>query len=141
MSEANVWWLLMALLVGAELVTGTFYLLMLALGTAAGALAAYAGAALPLQLAVAGAAGGASVALWHWRRMRQPAALQAGTDKNVNMDIGETVLVTQWEADGKASVNYRGAIWRVVLADDAVAAPGEHTITEVRGHHLVVKPL
>ena len=38
------WWLAAGVLVVAELATGTFYLLMLALGLAAGALAAHAGA-------------------------------------------------------------------------------------------------
>jgi membrane protein implicated in regulation of membrane protease activity len=140
-SDATVWWVLTALLVGAELVTGTFYLLMLALGAAGGALAAYAGLGQSVQLIAAGVLGGALVGLWHWRRSQQPRGPEASADKNVNMDIGSTVQVTQWEDGGKASVNYRGAIWRVVLAAGAAAAPGEHVITQVQGNHLVVKPL
>ncbi len=141
MSEASIWWLLAAALVGLELATGTFYLLMLALGMAGGALAAHWGAGLSLQLVVAGVLGSAAVALWHIKRTQQPKALEATMDKNVNLDIGESVQVTQWEAEGKANVSYRGAIWRAELAAGCAAAPGTHTIVEVRGSHLIVKPV
>ena len=40
MSDSTVWWILAGLLVSAELLTGTFHLLMLAIGLAAGAVAA-----------------------------------------------------------------------------------------------------
>ena len=65
MSEPMLWWLAAAILVAAELVTGTFYLLMLSLGLAAGALAAHAGLGTPLQLLCAALAGGGAVAFWH----------------------------------------------------------------------------
>ena len=41
MADATVWWLATGLVVLLELFTGTFYLLMLAVGLAAGALAAH----------------------------------------------------------------------------------------------------
>ena len=43
MSPAVLWWIATAVLVLAELTTGTFYLLMVSLGLAGGALAAQAG--------------------------------------------------------------------------------------------------
>ena len=45
-TTATFWWLAAGGLVIAELLSGSFYLLMLALGTAAGAVAAQAGLAL-----------------------------------------------------------------------------------------------
>ena len=42
---STVWWLITGGLVAAELATGTFYLLMLALGAAAAAVAAHLGLA------------------------------------------------------------------------------------------------
>ena len=61
LSNASVWWVAAGVAVAAELATGTFYLLMIALGMAAGALAAHAGAAQPVQLVVAAiVAGGAT---------------------------------------------------------------------------------
>ena len=53
MSEPVVWWLMAGAAVAVELLTGTFYLLMLALGLAAAALAAHAGMPVPVQLVVA----------------------------------------------------------------------------------------
>ena len=49
------WWIATAALVAAELATGTFYLLMLAVGTAASALAAHAGLGWNAQLIVGSA--------------------------------------------------------------------------------------
>ncbi|HNJ45700.1 MAG TPA: NfeD family protein, partial [Ottowia sp.] len=54
MADSTVWWIAAGLLVAAELLTGTFYLLMLAIGAAAGALAAHAGLSLSAQLVAGG---------------------------------------------------------------------------------------
>ena len=56
-NPATLWWLATGALVAAELATGTFYLLMVALGCAAGALAAHAGLATTPQLATAALVG------------------------------------------------------------------------------------
>ena len=39
MAESTIWWLLAGVAIGLELVTGTFYLLMVGIGLAAGAIA------------------------------------------------------------------------------------------------------
>ena len=44
MAESTVWWVLAGSAVALELLTGTFYLLMVAVGCAVGGLAALAGA-------------------------------------------------------------------------------------------------
>ena len=67
-SASTGWWLTAGVLVVAELATGTFYLLMLALGAAAGALAAHAGLGFTAQMAVAALLGGGAVVVWHQRR-------------------------------------------------------------------------
>ena len=61
MSDSTLWWLLAGFTVALELFTGTFYLLMLAVGLAAGALAAHAGLGLAGQLSVAAFVGSAAV--------------------------------------------------------------------------------
>src|SRR5688500_16392511 len=61
MAEPTVWWLLAGAAVAVELATGTFYLLMLALGMAAAAIAAHLGASIPLQLVTAAVVGGGAV--------------------------------------------------------------------------------
>ncbi|MES6050819.1 hypothetical protein U6S05_12095, partial [Cutibacterium acnes] len=69
MADSTVWWLLAGVAVAAELTSGTFFLLMLALGAAAGALAAHAGLGLSGQLVTAALVGGGAVAVWmRWRR-------------------------------------------------------------------------
>ena len=62
MSNPTFWWLLAGAMVALELFTGTFYLLMLAIGMAAAALAAHAGLGLTGQLLL-GAIGGLSRAV------------------------------------------------------------------------------
>lgn len=141
MAESTIWWLLAGAAVAVELVTGTFYLLMLAIGLAAAALAAHAGAALPAQLVVAGVVGGGAVAAWHLLRGRQPRSAAASANRDVNLDVGETVVVDAWNPDGTASVKYRGASWTVVLAPGAVAAAGPHRVTEVVGNRLIVEKI
>ena len=114
MAESTIWWLLAGGAVALELLTGTFYLLMFALGLAAAALAAHAGASFPVQLVAAAVVGGGAVAGWHVFRGRQPAAAAAGANRDVNLDVGESVHIDAWNADGTAQVKYRGAQWTVM---------------------------
>src|SRR5262245_62533450 len=90
-APSTMWWVIAGLLVAVELATGTFYLLMLALGAAAGGLAAHAGAALTTQLVTAAIIGGGAVTAWHLHRARQPAAPPAEANRDINLDIGTRV--------------------------------------------------
>jgi membrane protein implicated in regulation of membrane protease activity len=139
-SAATVWWIVAGVLVAVELATGTFYLLMLALGAAAGALAAHAGLGTSAQVVAAALLGGGAVVGWHLRRARQPIAEPAERNRDVNLDIGQPVHVAQWQADGTARVHYRGAAWSVRLAPGNTAAPGPHVIVAVQGSELSVAP-
>lgn len=141
MSDATLWWLAAGILVAAELVTGTFYLLMLALGLAAGALAAHAGLGVTAQVVVAALLGGGAVLSWHLWRRRHPPAPAAGANRDVNLDVGETVHIKAWTADGTAHVRYRGASWTArPKAGTPPGAAGAYRIVEVRGSQLVVEP-
>lgn len=138
MAQSTVWWLLAGTAIVLELLTGTFYLLMLAIGLAAGALAAHAGASLPLQLVAAALVGGTGVTVWHLRRDRRPRE-RATANPDVNLDIGETVQVHAWNEDGTATVRYRGANWTVVALEGSVHGTGAHRVREVVGSRLVVE--
>lgn len=139
MSESTIWWLLAGGAVALELVTGTFYLLMLAVGMIAGALAAHLGASVIVQIVVAALVGGGAVVAWHWKRSKSPKPAQANANPDVQMDIGETVHVEQWNADATASVKYRGAQWMVELADrDVAPQPGLFRVRKLNGNRLVV---
>ncbi len=141
MSESTIWWLLAGAAVAVELATGTFYLLMVALGLAAAAIAAHLGGSMAAQLITAAVVGSATVGFSHFARSRKPKDLPAGTNPDVNMDVGETVQVDDWQADGTALVRYRGAQWAVVQAAGGTSAAGAHRIREVIGSKLVVEKI
>jgi membrane protein implicated in regulation of membrane protease activity len=133
MSEYWLWWIMAAILVGAELVTGTFYLLALGIAFAFGGIGAWLGAAMPMQLLIAGVLAIAGIVLANrWRRRRGDPPELAG------LDVGQSVRVEAWQPDGTARVVYRGTRWNGVLASDVT--PRRHTmyIVGTRGSTLVL---
>ena len=139
-NASTVWWLAAGVLVAAELTTGTFYLLMLALGCAAGALAAHAGQPAVVQVLAAAVIGGGATAGWHLKRSRGPRPVAAERNRDVNLDIGSALHVPAWADDGSARVPYRGATWTVRLAHGGPPRPGPHVIVAVQGSELHVAP-
>jgi membrane protein implicated in regulation of membrane protease activity len=140
-SMATFWWVLAGAAVAVELATGTFYLLMIALGLAAGAIAAHLGLPVAMQTMVAATVGGGATAAWHWHRSRQPAQPVAARNRDVNLDISDHVHVDAWTAEGTARVQHRGSVWAARLAPGAPAHPGEHVINAVEGNWLVLAPI
>jgi membrane protein implicated in regulation of membrane protease activity len=134
------WWVLAGLAVIAELTTGTFYLLMLAFGMVAAAVAAHLGLSPSLQIVTAALVGGGATALWHWRRIQHPRSAPAAENRDVNLDIGERVTVAAWGADRTARVSYRGSMWTARLEPNAPAKSGEHVVKAVEGNWLVLAP-
>jgi len=139
-SASTVWWVLAGIAVAVELSTGTFYLLLLACGMAAGALASHLGFGVPLQIAAAAAVGGGATALWRWRHAQAGPGTPAAENRNVNLDIGERLHVDAWAEDRTARVQYRGSTWTAVLAPGADAVAGEHVVTAVESNSLVLAP-
>jgi membrane protein implicated in regulation of membrane protease activity len=141
------WWVLAALGLGiCELLSGTFYLLMLAVGCLAGGAAAWLSAGFPAQLFAAAALTGLAwlvLRLWHPARTRVRAAT---ADPDVLLDIGARVEVSAWNAQGRAEVSYRGARWQARL-DPALSAPaqpsrpGPYRIRAFSGNELLLEPL
>lgn len=140
LSVPTLWWLAAGALVAAELATGTFYLLMLALGMGAGAVAAHAGLSGTAQMVAAALVGAGATVAWHLLRARSPQSAPAQSNRDVNLDIGQTVHVPAWQADGTARVAYRGAQWQVRLAPGHPAAAGDHCIVSVNGTELLLAP-
>ncbi len=138
LGASTVWWLTAGLLVAAELATGTFYLLMLALGAVVAALAAHAGLGSNAQQVLAAVVGGGSVALWHLYQRRKPAAPPASANRDINLDIGSSVKVEQWHPDGTARVSYRGAGWDARYVGAGSPLPGEHVVRAVEGNRLML---
>lgn len=140
MNYATIWWVIAAALVAVELLTGSIYLLMLALGAAAGALAAHAALDLNTQIFIAIAVDVIATGALFWWRKNAPQK-QDTANPNLHLDIGETVQVHQWQADGTAQVQYRGAPWTVQIASANSSAPqaGPHRVREVAGNRLIVE--
>jgi membrane protein implicated in regulation of membrane protease activity len=143
MSDWMLWGSLAAVLVILEMFTGTFYLLMWAIGLAAGALVALFGADIEWQFVVAASV--AVVSTYGLRRsgVGKTAAIDAARDSNVNLDVGQQLHVEVWnnsdENASTARVMYRGAMWDVELALGGKALSGSFTVREVRGSRLIVE--
>ncbi|MDH5539047.1 MAG: NfeD family protein [Rhizobacter sp.] len=140
LAASTFWWVAAGIAVAAELATGTFYLLMIALGLAAAAVAAHLGLGFSGQLVAAALVGGGATAAWHWKRYRQPTSAPARENRDINLDIGERVKVPEWGTDRTARVPYRGSIWTARLAPGAAADAGDYVVTAVEGNWLVLSP-
>ncbi|KAB2321153.1 NfeD family protein [Betaproteobacteria bacterium SCN1] len=128
-----LWWIVAAVLVGLELTTGTFYLLLYGLAAAAAGIAAWMGLGWAAQFFVAALiAILGTLALQRWKR---DTAHPESTVQD--MDIGQTVQVESWQ-DGRGQVRYRGALWdaEAVSADTDAAQP--LIIRAVRGNTLIL---
>jgi membrane protein implicated in regulation of membrane protease activity len=139
-SASTVWWVLAGIAVAVELSTGTFYLLLLACGMAAGALASHLGFGVPMQIVAAAAVGGGGTAYWRWRHVRAGPGTPAAENRNVNLDVGERVVVDAWNDDRTTRVQYRGSTWTAKLAPGADAVAGEHVVSAVESNSLVLAP-
>ncbi len=109
-------------LVIIELLTGTFYLLVIGVGAFAGAAVAWAGGGYLAQ--AVGACAVALVGTWfvnRWHRGRQP-----GSVKDNFLDLGQPVVLESWvdAASGTARVTYRGTTWDARVAAGARPEPG-----------------
>lgn len=138
MSIASYWWFAAGLLVVAELLTGTFYLLMLALGMVVAALLAHLGVELAWQWAGAGLSGGFCVLLWRQYHLKASHHQDSAQEPQRSLDVGETVQVHAWRDDGTCSVFYRGAQWEALLSNGESPQSGTFVITQVQGSRLVL---
>ena len=139
MEQAWLWFGVAGLIVVLELASGTFYLLMVALGVAAGGVAALLRTDWPFQWLTAAIVAG--VAVWLLRRSRfgqRRIKVDASADPNTNLDIGQRLHVETWRPDGQARAMYRGAEWDVELMPGEAPDAGWFVIREVRGSRLYV---
>lgn len=142
MSSWIIWTVLALAVVILELFTGTFYLLMIAIGLLAGAVAALLGMGVPVQFIAAAMVGVIATYVLYNSRLGKIQKTDAARDPNVNLDIGQTLHVAKWKLEAGsppvARVMYRGAQWDIELAPGGVAEAGQFIISEVRGSRLIV---
>lgn len=127
------WFLLALVLLGVEMATGTFYLLVVSVAMAIGGLAALLGLGLPAQLAIAACAGVLGIIiLRRWRGGR------ASDSASESFDTGQPVRILSWNEDGTARVFYRGAEWDAEPENAQADRDGKFYIKEMRGSVLVL---
>ena len=129
-----VYWFLLALvLLGLELVTGTFYLLVLSIAMAAGGVAALFGLGVAAQLALGALAGVVGIIVL--RRWRGTGASDAASQ---NLDTGLPVKILTWHDDGTARVYFRGAEWDAELDAAGAGREGTFYIKAMRGSVIIL---
>ena len=144
MHEWMNWLIISGLVVVVELFSGTFYLLMVALGCAAGGMVAFGGGQLALQLIVAAGVGATATVMLRRSRFGGGQKVIANRDPNVNLDIGQLIQINEWHRVSAerqiARAMYRGAMWDVEFLGVKTVEPGMFTIVEIQGSQLIVQP-
>lgn len=132
--EIYIYWFLLALvLIGLEMATGTFYLLMVAVAMAAGGLAALLEASMAWQLTLS-----ALMVMAGTIFLRRWKSTQTSEASSTNLDIGQPVRVIKWNDNGSARVFYRGAEWDAELETAGILQSETLYIAAVRGSGLIL---
>ena len=135
MDDSLVWLLAGFGLVIAELLTTTFYLLVLGIAAFGGALAAWLGTGFPVQATTASviaAVGTYGVHLYRVKHARQQMK---------PLDAGQPATFEEWvDRDAQlARVRYRGARWEARVEGDAdLASGGMLYVVTAQGNTLTV---
>ena len=132
--EPYIYWFVLALvMLGLEMLTGTFYLLMVSIAMAVGGVMALLGFDLTWQFAFCGLAGVVGTVIL--RRVKG-----AKTDDSVSqsLDVGQAVRLIAWNENGSVRVHYRGAEWGA--APESVDTPHAEPlyIQSIQGSKLIL---
>lgn len=132
--ELYVYWFTLALiLLGLEITTGTFYLLVIAIAISIGGVVALLDFVFAVQLVFAALAGIVGISLlrgWHVR--------QASNTMNQSLDIGQPVKILKWHENGYARVFYRGTEWDAELETKDIGHEGIFYIKKIQGSLLIL---
>lgn len=141
MSESTLWWIVTGFFVSLELLSGSAYLFMLALGAAAAAFSAGLGAPQPAQLVAAAVVGGLAVVVWHFHLLKRgPLAQATGIGPDLpDVEIGAHVDVEKWETDGTCRVKHQGTVCVGRHFGPHLPKDGIHRIKSVDGSFLVLE--
>ncbi len=129
----SLWLIAAAALAGLEMLTGTFYLLLMSMAALAGCLAALTGFSGTQQLLVFGAFALVEALAFVAYRRKHPAK-QADNF----LDVGNTVVFKDTAPDGNWVVRYRGSDWQARPAGAATRREGPLVIIKTQGNVLIV---
>jgi|SRR5882672_6460443 len=137
MQPALAWLLTGLLLVVVELMTGTFYLLILGIAAGIGSLIAFLDQPFWMQAliaAIAAVVGGVLVYRYH-------SVANASSPTDSANDIGQIVTIESWVSEPQrlARVRYRGTIWDAeVLGNNRIEADVRLYVVAMEGSRLKV---
>jgi membrane protein implicated in regulation of membrane protease activity len=131
MATYLLWAIAGFVLIIAELLSGTFYLLVLGIAALAAAAVAFVGGDFWVQAMVAAAV--ALVGIYLVRRWWTTHP-KDGKASN-NLDLGQAVVVDSWvnQAAGIARVKYRGSTWEAQLDSNLEHPPKLADVLYIRG--------
>lgn len=137
---ATVWWVLALLLAALELLSGTFFALMLAIAAAATALATHAGLHdWPAQAGLFSLLAIALCVLWYRRRPRVLKRADNSLNRGTARWVGRIITLPEGLSGGQALVSVDDSFWTV---RGPACAPGTAVrIVAVEGNVLVVEPI
>ena len=120
MDEDFLWAILGLTLVIVELLSGTFYLLVLGIAAFGAALAAWLGQPFPVQAVVAAVISGFGCYGVHAYRAKN------ATRQMAQVDAGQPASFENWVDQGarRARVRYRGASWDALVEGEAAVESG-----------------
>ncbi|TAM89151.1 MAG: NfeD family protein [Candidimonas sp.] len=124
-----------------EVMTGTFYLLLFAVGLIAAGVAALLGGALAWQIVAVAVVTLLGLLILRRTGVLKKREVDANRNVDVNLDIGQTVEVEAWSENDMARVWYRGAYWQAARAPGTGRQPGTYRIVEIRGSTLYLEPI
>lgn len=132
------WWVCVGVMIVIELISGTFYLLIIALGFVAAGLAYQLGAQVEVQVALAVAIAFVALIKLRFSRFGQRRRHKdIAYNRDVNIDIGALLHVVDWQ-NYRARTTYRGTWWDVELTPGEPEDARFYEVTAVRGNCLLV---
>lgn len=133
--DLYLWWVVAGIaLIIIEMLTGSFYLLVLGIAALGAAVSAYFGQSFWVQALVVTALSVIGVIMVH--RFRGSSRSAPGQ----SLDVGQAVTLDSWisEADGLARVHYRNAQWEAQVAGERIPGGKVFYIHAVDGNTLRV---
>ncbi len=131
--DAYLLWVIVGItLIIVEMLTGTFYLLVLGIAALAAAAAAWFGLSFWVQAVITAAV--AVVGVMMIKRLRGKSV------KGAALDVGQSVTLDSWisETDGLARVKYRNGQWDAEVFGERVPGGKVFYIHAVQGNTLRV---
>ncbi len=136
MSAPLIWLILGLLILGAEMLLGTIYLLALFIGALGGVLAALFDFSLTTQCTLSGILTILGVIIAYYSRSHIKKLHGKKSDLN-NLDEGQLVCVNKVLENGTAQVSYRGTIW-IAYCQNQKLSEGVWFIDRIDGTRLIL---